>query len=118
MMINITHQVIDCFPFLLGITPIIVLAKDFLQSIFVSNCANIQLRTVIVRIIQSCSDEKFTVELVGLCTDICVVSNALMLKANFPEMDMFVDSTCCAGVTVESHEAALTTMKMCQIGVK
>ena len=62
-------------------------------------------------------DEKFTVELVGLCTDICVVSNALMLKANFPEMDMFVDSTCCAGVTVESHEAALTTMKMCLIGV-
>ena len=63
-------------------------------------------------------DEEFTVELVGLCTDICVVSNALMLKANFPEMDMFVDSACCAGVTVESHEAALTTMKMCQISVK
>ena len=63
-------------------------------------------------------DEEFTVELIGLCTDICVVSNALMLKANFPEMDMFVDSACCAGVTVESHKAALTTMKMCQIGVK
>lgn len=63
-------------------------------------------------------DEKFTVELVGLCTDICVVSNALMLKANFPEMDMSVDSACCAGVTVESHQAALTTMKMCQIAVK
>lgn len=63
-------------------------------------------------------DEEFTVELVGLCTDICVVSNALMLKANFPEMDMSVDSACCAGVTVESHLAALTTMKMCQIAVK
>lgn len=63
-------------------------------------------------------DEEFTVELIGLCTDICVASNALMLKANFPEMDMFVDSACCAGVTVESHKAALTTMKMCQIGVK
>ena len=63
-------------------------------------------------------DEEFTVELVGLCTDICVVSNALMIKANFPEMDMFVDASCCAGVTVESHEAALTTMKMCQIGIK
>ena len=62
-------------------------------------------------------DEEFTVELIGLCTDICVVSNALMLKANFPEMDMFVDSICCAGVTVESHEAALTTMKMCQVKV-
>ena len=67
---------------------------------------------------EAAGDEEFTVELIGLCTDICVVSNALMLKANFPEMDMFVDSACCAGVTVESHEAALTTMKMCQIGVK
>lgn len=67
---------------------------------------------------EAAGDEEFTVELIGLCTDICVVSNALMLKANFPEMDMFVDSACCAGVTVESHEAALATMKMCQIGVK
>jgi nicotinamidase-related amidase len=61
---------------------------------------------------------QFTVELVGLCTDICVVSNALLLKANFPEMQIFVDSRCCAGVTPESHDAALTTMKMCQITVK
>lgn len=63
-------------------------------------------------------DEEFSVELVGLCTDICVVSNALLLKANFPEMNIAVDATCCAGVTPESHEAALTTMKMCQIEVK
>lgn len=60
----------------------------------------------------------FTVELVGLCTDICVVSNALLLKANFPEMQIFVDADCCAGVTSESHQAALITMKMCQINVK
>lgn len=60
----------------------------------------------------------FTVELVGLCTDICVVSNALLLKAYFPEMQIFVDADCCAGVTPESHAAALTTMKMCQITVK
>ena len=59
-----------------------------------------------------------TVELIGLCTDICVVSNALLLKANYPEMPISVDSSCCAGVTVASHEAALTTMKMCQIHVK
>lgn len=59
-----------------------------------------------------------SVELIGLCTDICVVSNALLLKANFPEMPISVDSTCCAGVTVASHEAALVTMKMCQIDVK
>lgn len=67
---------------------------------------------------KAAGDEEFTVELVGLCTDICVVSNALLLKANFPEMNILVDAACCAGVTVESHEAALTTMKMCQIEVK
>lgn len=67
---------------------------------------------------KAAGDEAFTVELVGLCTDICVVSNALLLKANFPEMNILVDAACCAGVTVESHEAALTTMKMCQIEVK
>lgn len=59
-----------------------------------------------------------TVELVGLCTDICVVSNVLILKAQFPDADISVDSACCAGVTPESHEAALLTMKMCQIEVK
>ena len=57
------------------------------------------------------------VELVGLCTDICVVSNALIIKALFPEIKVSVDSSCCAGVTPDSHDAALTTMKMCQIEV-
>lgn len=67
---------------------------------------------------KAAGDEEFSVELIGLCTDICVVSNALLLKANFPEMTIMVDAACCAGVTPESHEAALTTMKMCQIEVK
>ena len=57
------------------------------------------------------------VELIGLCTDICVVSNALLLKANFYEMPISLDAACCAGVTPESHDAALTTMTMCQIRV-
>lgn len=57
------------------------------------------------------------IELIGLCTDICVVSNALILKAMFPEIKITVDASCCAGVTPESHKAALTTMKMCQINV-
>lgn len=57
------------------------------------------------------------IELIGLCTDICVVSNALLIKANFLETRVNVDSACCAGVTPESHGAALTTMKMCQINV-
>jgi nicotinamidase-related amidase len=58
------------------------------------------------------------VELVGLCTDICVVSNALIIKAAYPEIRVSVDASCCAGVTPESHEAALTTMKMCQVEVE
>ena len=57
------------------------------------------------------------VELIGLCTDICVVSNALIIKALFPEIKVSVDSSCCAGVTPESHDAALKTMQMCQIEV-
>lgn len=59
--------------------------------------------------------EGLEIELIGLCTDICVVSNALLLKANLPEAVIKVDPACCAGVTPESHEAALLTMKMCQI---
>lgn len=57
------------------------------------------------------------IELIGLCTDICVVSNALLLKASFPEAPISVDASCCAGVTPESHNAALQTMKMCHIDI-
>lgn len=57
------------------------------------------------------------IELIGLCTDICVASNALILKAAFPEAVVSVDSTACAGVTPASHEAALNTMRMCQVEV-
>ncbi len=56
--------------------------------------------------------------LIGLCTDICVVSNALMVKAAFPEIRVSVKKDCCAGVTPGTHEAALTTMKMCQIEIE
>ena len=58
-----------------------------------------------------------SITLIGVCTDICVISNALLLKAYFPEIDIKVDSSCCAGVTVESHNNALNAMKMCQIEV-
>lgn len=54
---------------------------------------------------------------IGLCTDICVVSNALLLKANILDSEIFVDSSCCAGVTRDTHNAALQTMKCCQINV-
>lgn len=62
-------------------------------------------------------NENFDITLIGLCTDICVVSNALILKANFPEKNIYVDAACCAGVTPDTHNAALTTMKMCQINI-
>ncbi len=61
--------------------------------------------------------EDFSVELVGLCTDICVVSNALLLKAHFPDAPISVNAACCAGVTPELHEAALRTMQSCQIDI-
>lgn len=57
------------------------------------------------------------IELCGVCTDICVVSNALVLKANHPEKKIVVDGRCCAGVSPERHKAALATMKSCQIEV-
>jgi nicotinamidase-related amidase len=55
------------------------------------------------------------IQLIGLCTDICVVSNALLIKAALPEVKITVDPSCCAGVTPQTHEAALTTMKSCQV---
>ena len=58
-----------------------------------------------------------SIEIVGLCTDICVVSNALILKAEYPEVKITVDASCCAGVTPATHKAALEVMKMCQIEV-
>lgn len=58
-----------------------------------------------------------SIELVGLCTDICVVSNALLLKACLPEVPMCVDAACCAGVTPDSHKAALQTMASCQVEI-
>lgn len=57
------------------------------------------------------------IELVGLCTDICVISNALLIKSFLPEVPISVDSSCCAGVTSESHNNALEAMKMCQINI-
>lgn len=63
-------------------------------------------------------DDDFSVEVIGLCTDICVVSNALIIKANFPETSICVDASCCAGVTPEKHDAALETMRSCQIDVR
>lgn len=62
-------------------------------------------------------DETTSIELVGVCTDICVVSNALILRALYPEMNIKVDSKCCAGTSIEAHNAALTVMKSCHIDI-
>ena len=58
-----------------------------------------------------------SIELIGLCTDICVISNAMILKSSLPEAKISVDASCCAGVTPESHKNALEAMKMCQITI-
>ena len=58
-----------------------------------------------------------SIELIGLCTDICVISNAMVLKAALPETPVSVCSACCAGVTPASHQNALEAMKMCQIAI-
>lgn len=63
-------------------------------------------------------EDDFEITMVGFCTDICVISNALILKASyFNQGEIYVDASCCAGVTVESHNAALKAMEMCQINV-
>ena len=73
---------------------------------------------VLAELLQEENDkEELEIELVGLCTDICVVSNALLLKAVMPEISISVDASCCAGVTPESHDAALITMEKCHIDV-
>lgn len=59
-----------------------------------------------------------TIELCGVCTDICVISNALLIHAMLPEAELVVDSALCAGVTPQKHEAALEVMRSCQIQVK
>lgn len=75
-----------------------------------------ELASYLVGNIKNC-DGISSITLCGLCTDICVISNALLIKAFLPEIPIIVDSACCAGVTPESHLNALEAMKMCQIEV-
>ena len=74
--------------------------------------------TLLAEDLKKISDtEDIELELAGICTDICVVSNALLLKAVMPEVKISVDASCCAGVTPQKHKAALETMRSCQIQV-
>lgn len=74
-------------------------------------------RALAEHLLQVSSREDISIELIGLCTDICVISNALLLKAYMPEVPISVDPSCCAGVTPARHEAALETMRSCQIQI-
>lgn len=85
-------------------------AKIYEKPTFGSTALAANLRAV-------SEQEEIELELIGLCTDICVVSNALLLKACMPEVKISVDAACCAGVTPEKHLAALETMRSCQIQV-
>lgn len=71
----------------------------------------------LVELVRGYDAEELEIQLIGLCTDICVVSNAMLLKANFPEMNISVDAACCAGVTPKKHASALETMRSCQIDI-
>ena len=79
-----------------------------------------ELPETLIRLAESCDAEIEQIELCGFCTDICVISNALILKSVFAPMgiDIIVDAHACAGVTTEKHAAALEIMKSCQIIVK
>ena len=74
--------------------------------------------TRLAELLKQKRDEIRHIELIGLCTDICVVSNALLIKAALPEVPVLVDSRCCAGVTTLKHESALETMRSCQVIVE
>lgn len=67
---------------------------------------------------ENLKNEISSITLIGLCTDICVISNALLLRAFLPETEIIVDAACCAGVTPESHLTALAAMKACQIKIQ
>ena len=61
--------------------------------------------------------DNLNIEIIGVCTDICVITNALLIKTYYPEAEITVDASCCAGTTPEKHKAALEVMKSCQINV-
>ena len=95
---------------------VLILADHFFEK---PGFGSLELANAMKALYQESKSKRqdFSIELVGLCTDICVVSNALLLKAFLPEVPISVDSRCCAGVTKEKHEAALETLRSCQVEV-
>ncbi|BAE82743.1 nicotinamidase-related amidase [Desulfitobacterium sp. LBE] len=90
------------------------------QKVYVSGCQVIEkpsFGSIELAELMAGMKEIQSIELIGLCTDICVISNALILKAKMPEIPIVVDSSCCAGATWAGHQNALQAMKICQIEV-
>ena len=108
----VPHCLKDSDGWLLNEKIMYALSEKNYRTIEKETFGSIRLAEEIGRILE---EREVQVELVGLCTDICVVSNALLLKAAMPEIPIRVDASCCAGVTPDSHKAALLTMRMCQI---
>ncbi len=96
-------------------------AADVIKSRVLKNTfGSTQLAEIIEDIVADGSEDTYTVDEVifmGVCTDICVISNVMLIKAHCPELLVTVDASCCAGVTPESHKNALAAMKMCQVNV-
>ena len=90
--------------------------KEFTLDVKIFDKVTFGARELGAYLAQEDAKEKIDeVELIGICTDICVISNALLVKAFLPNIPIRVDATCCAGVTPESHQTALNAMKACQI---
>ena len=103
-------------------TPGWMLQDEIAAALEQKNCTRVEKVTfgsvMLPRLLyQAAQGQPFTLELVGLCTDICVISNAMVIKAAVPEMTIQVDGSCRAGVTPKSHENALNAMKMCHINI-
>lgn len=90
--------------------------KIFAENIYEKNTfGSIELAETLT--ILTSKNKNIQIELVGLCTDICVISNAILIKSFIPEAKILVDASCCAGVSIQSHKNAIASMKMCQIEV-
>ena len=92
--------------------------NDCFEIVYKPTFGSKDLCNFIINTLDLDSGEKLKITFVGFCTDICVISNVLMTKANFPyTADIYVKADCCAGVTPKKHEAALEVMRSCQINV-
>ena len=97
-----------------------IASKEGYEKLEKGTFGSISLMGAIRYLVEYCngySQSDIELTLIGVCTDICVVSNALLLKAHFPEMKIVVDASCCAGSTPEKHYMALEVMKSCQVDV-